>query len=167
MESSKKENYVALINQFNRFTSVEFVIKASNVIEKLIWIIIAVYGTTHIGNMLFSQLFMPNEFPVVQSKEILPLSEMTYPAVTFCPKVTPEFSVVEGMGNYLNLSKTVPSEAILIRNEAIKVYWRNRRQDVGCDMTWITSKVNSLAHFFENCCKNKPWCKVRFIFLDN
>ena len=166
---STKESTEKLKNQFNNFSSIELVSKAANLIEKIFWIAIAIGGTAWIcGFVLYDQIFQWFAFPVEQSIETLDLRNMIFPAVTFCPKVTSQFSVIEGLGNYLDLSKTVPSEAILIRNEAIKVYWRNRRQDVGCNMTWITSRVNSLAHFFENCCHNKPWCKVRLInFLDN
>ena len=161
METSKTRYYDALNYQFNNFTSIEFVRKASNLIEKLIWVIIAVGGTGYIGKLMYVQLFVMNSDPSILEKETISLLNLTYPAVTFCPKMTSDLAIVEGLGNYLNLSKGIPPEAIEIRNELVKMYWTNRIKEVGCDISWSrnTSVVNSLAYYYYYCCQDM-WCQV-------
>ena len=156
-----------LRNQLNDFTSINFVAKTTNAIEKLLWISIAIIGTSWIGYTMFTQIKNWNEFPVLQTQGTLDLSNMTFPAVTLCPKTMPEFGIVEGLGNYLDLDKSVPSEAISIRNEAIKIYWKNRREVDGCDLSWIAYEPNSFANYYYHCCHStsthKPslwWCWV-------
>ena len=170
---NKKTRYQeALTNQFYNFTSLEFVSKASNLIEKLIWIIISVCGTVWIGNIVLIQVTQWIENPVLLRQENLDLSDMTYPAVTFCPKTISEFSIAEGFGNFLDLNKSLPSQAVSIRNEAVKMYWRNKLPYVGCILDhWINTHVSSLANYFDQCCKGQyQWkekaCKVRKV-IDN
>ena len=164
MFSTKNRNQEALTNQVYNFTSLEFVFKATNLIEKLIWIIISVCGTIWIGNIVFIQVTQWIENPVLLRQENLDLSDMTYPAVTFCPKTISEFSIAEGFGNFLDLNTSLPPQAISIRNEAVKMYWRNKLPFVGCT-NWILTYVSSLANYFDQCCKGKDqWkekaCKV-------
>ena len=168
MFSSKNRHQEALSNQFYNFTSLEFVSKASNIIEKLIWIIISVCGTVWIGSILFIQVTQWIENPVLLRQENLDLSDMTYPAVTFCPKTISEFSIAEGFGNFLDLNRTLPTQAVLIQNEAVIRYWRNKMPYVGCNLTWTQSLVTSLANYFDKCCKfrsgyKEKACQVRTI----
>ena len=168
MFSTKTRYQEALTNQLYHFTCLDFVSKASNIIEKLIWIIISVCGTVWIGSVLFIQVTQWIENPVLLRHENLDLSDMTYPAVTFCPKTISEFSIAEGFGNFLDLNKPLPSQAVSIQNEAVKMYWRKKLPYVGCT-NWMKTYVNSLANYFDQCCKGRsPWkekaCKVRKIF---
>ena len=168
MDLSKTTYRDRLINQLSDFTSIRFVAKtANNVIEKLLWISIAIVGTVYIGYTMFSQIQYWNEFPVLQTKGTLDLSNMTFPAITFCPKTVPQFGIVEGLGNYLDLNKFVPSEAIMIRNEAVKTYWKNRRkEDIGCNLSWTAFEQNSFANYYYHCCYSDSvlvsslWCQV-------
>ena len=171
MDKSKAKFKDRLRNQLNNFTSINFVAKATNAIEKLLWISIAIIGTIWIGYTMYTQIKNWNEFPVLQTKGTLDLSNMTFPAVTFCPKTMLEFGVVEGLGNYLDLDKSVPSEAISIRNEAIKIYWKNRRDVDGCDLSWTESEPSSFANYYYHCCHSSLvhetslwWCKVSMYF---
>ena len=95
MASKKTSYYDALNTQFNNFTSIDFVRKASNLIEKVIWITIAIIGTIWIGKILYTQLDVMNDFPVLKTKESMDLLKMTSPAITFCPKMASEYSVAE------------------------------------------------------------------------
>ena len=166
MDLSKTTYRDGLTNQFGDFTSIRFVAKTANVIEKLLWISISIVGTAYIGYTMFTQIKNWNEFPVLQTKGTLDLSNMTFPALTFCPKTVPQFGIVEGLGNYLDLDKFVPPEAILIRNEAVKLYWRNRRKVDGCDLSWTAFKPNSFANYYYHCCHSDSvlisslWCQV-------
>ena len=83
MESTKTRYYDALNTQFDNFTSIEFVRKASNLIEKFIWVFIAVAGTIWIGKMLYVQLLVLEDFPVVKSKETTNLLNMITPSKRF------------------------------------------------------------------------------------
>ena len=165
MDSTKSSYCAGLINQLKKFTSLEFVGNATNAIEKLLWISMAILGTVWIGYTMFTQIKNWNEFPVLQTKETVDLSSITFPAVTFCPKAAPEMGIFEGFGNYLDLNKVVPPEAILIRNEGIKLYWKKRREVVGCNIP--SSKPNTFANYYYYCCYSNNsvftsalWCQV-------
>ena len=162
-KSKKDSTKIELANQIKSFTSIDFVSKTSNVIEKLLWIAIAICGTIWIWSTFASQMESWNEHPVMKNKETLELSEMTSPAISFCPKAISEFAVFEGLGNQLDLdNKPLPSEVLSIRNEVVKMYWRNRMNMTGirCNMTWTDSMITSLANYYDNCCDGKSWCKV-------
>ena len=108
-----------------------------------------------------------DDFPVVSSKETISLSNVTFPAITLCQKETSEFAIIEGLGNYLDLAKDVPSEAIVIRNEVIKRYWKSRMKEDGCNKSWFAADINSLANYYKNCCNGKVWCQVIQIHSKN
>ena len=168
MFSTKTRHHEALTNQFNNFSSIEFIFKATNIIEKLIWITISVCGTVWIGSILSIQIIQWKENPVLIRQENLDLTDMTYPAVTFCPQTISEFSIAEGFGSFLDLNRTLPTQAILIQNEAVIRYWRNKMPYVGCNLTWTQSLMSSLANYFDKCCKfrsgyKEKACQVRSV----
>ena len=162
-ESKMESMKIGLDDQVKSFTSVDFVSKTSSVIEKLMWITIAISGTIFCWHTFGIQMVNWTEFPVLKTKETLDLSEMTSPAITFCPKGISEFAVFEGLGNQLDLDKKpLPSEVLFIRNEVVKMYWENRvnKTGIGCNMTWTQSIATSLSNYYDNCCQGKSWCKV-------
>ena len=152
---------IKLANQLKGVASIGYISKTSNAIERLMWITIAISGTILVWQTFIIQMKDWNDFPILKTKETLDLSQMPSPAVTFCPKMLSEFSVDEGLGNHLDLDKKpLPSEVIVIRNEAVKLYWENRVKKIGCNMSWTQSMVTSLANYHEKCCQGKMWCKV-------
>ena len=152
---------IGLSNQMKSFTSINFVAKTSNVIEKLMWITIATCGTILVWRFFIIQMKEWNESPVVKTKVTLDLSKMTSPAVTFCPTMLSKLAVAEGLLNNLDLDKSVPTKVIAVRNEAIKLYWKNRMDKIGClKKMKLTNLVASLANYHNICCQEQGWCKV-------
>ena len=153
---------IGLANQLKGFTSINFVCKTSNVIEKLMWTTIAICGTILVWRFFIIQMEEWNESPVMKTKVTSDLSNMTSPAVTFCPTMLSKFSVAEGLLNQLDLNKPLPSEVIAVRNEAIKMYyWKSRMDKNGCYMKMKqTAMVASLANYQNICCQDQESCKV-------
>ena len=113
--------FAPLKEEFHGFTSVRLIHATRNVLEKILWISIAIVGTIWIGDLFINQVNFWNENPVLATKGTKALSEITAPAVTFCHKGVLKYSLVENLVNILDVNKTIPSEIFQIRNEAIKI----------------------------------------------
>ena len=113
--------FAPMKEEFHGFTSIRLIHATRNVLEKILWISIAIVGTIWIGDLFITQVNYWNENPVLATKGTKALSDITAPAVTFCHKGVLKYSLVENLINILDVNKTIPSEFLQIRNEAIKV----------------------------------------------
>ena len=120
MMISYKEVYVEL----RRITTIDLVSKSSNLLEKLLWSLIGIIGTIWAVYFItlqviqlysitnFSIIFLQvttflkviswDESPSVLIQGNIETTDLKYPAVTICPKVSTRYGIVERLGNYIN-----------------------------------------------------------------
>ena len=101
--------------------SIKLASEASAIIEKLIWISFAILGSTYFGYLLHSQKVSWDEHSVMIFKGYESISEIDFPAVTFCTRTNSKYAIVERIGNRLSLDSEFTKRHILpIRNAVIE-----------------------------------------------
>ena len=109
------------------------------IIEKLIWIAFAILGTTYFGHLLVSQITSWNEHSVITLKGHERISDIDYPAVTFCTMTNSKYAIMERIGNVLDLDSDFTKKHILpVRNDIIEI-------DVNDESSWAE------YHYNEDC----------------
>ena len=85
---------------FRSIASIDLTFKAPNVIEKLIWAIIGMFGL--FWAIYFVTYLMTVKNPITYTSLDVNLSDLKYPAMTVCSETSTKFAIAERMGNYLN-----------------------------------------------------------------
>ena len=85
---------------FRGILFIDLTFKATNVVEKLIWLTIGLVGLLWAGFFITNLITQRNTF-IVRSFD-KKLSDMKYPAMTICSKTSTKFAIAERMGNHLN-----------------------------------------------------------------
>ena len=79
---------------------IDLTFKASNIVEKLIWVAIGLIGLLWAGVFITNLAIENNTFTIRSTNT--KLSDLKYPAMTICSKASNKFAIAERMGNYLN-----------------------------------------------------------------
>ena len=84
------------------FRTIGLIKSATLIIEKLFWLLIAMAGTLWFFYFMGFQISLWNTHSTKATKGQLKLSDIDYPAVTFCSKVANKYGIVERFGNHLD-----------------------------------------------------------------
>ena len=102
-------------------TSLKLTFEASAIIEKLIWICFAILGSTYFVYLIISQVTSWEKHSVLASKWYYPISEIDFPAVTFCTRANTKYAIAERIGNSVDLNSEIVKEKFLpLRNVLIQ-----------------------------------------------
>ena len=115
------QNFKVVIDELKNITTVNLIANASSILEKILWAMIAIFGTLFIYQNIDAQLRYWNENPALVTKQTVKLSDMPVPSVTFCHKGLQKYGPVERLANMINPEKTIPKEVFQIRNEFLKM----------------------------------------------
>ena len=91
-----------LKEQLLQIRTLHFSKNASNFLEKLIWISIVIFGITWFCYFINFQFEVWRDDGVYLAKAELELSDINYPAITFCSQGANKLGIVEGLGNYID-----------------------------------------------------------------
>ena len=91
-----------IFNEVQSITTVDLGYKATNILEKLLWAIVGLIGTIWAFYFVAFQFMLWNENPSIISQDNADLSDIRYPAVTFCSKGATKYAVAERLGNYMD-----------------------------------------------------------------
>ena len=120
-----KHLFSAAREELTNITTLNFNSSSSNIFEKILWAFkIAIGGTIFIYNVVDIQLDNWKDNPVLVTKVTKKLADLPLPAVTFCHKGLQKYGLVEHLGNYIDPEKKVPKEVVAIRNEFLKVQFK-------------------------------------------
>ena len=106
--------------ELKNITTVNLIANTSCVLEKILWALIAICGTLFIYDVVVIQLDNWNENPSLVTKQLVKLSDMPVPSLTFCHKGLQKYGPVERLANMIDPEKTIPKEVFEIRNEYLK-----------------------------------------------
>ena len=109
-----------LIDQMKAILSIKLISSSKSVLEKLFWISIAFGGTIYITYIVTNQISYWGENPVLKTTDIISLSRLELPAITFCHKGIQKFALAERLGNYIDCNKNIPKEIFELRSHAIR-----------------------------------------------
>ena len=110
-----------LKDELRNITTLNLIASTSSILEKIFWALIAILGTLFIYDVVYIQLDYWQENPSLVTKEILTLSDMPLPSITFCHKGFQKYGPVETLANFIHPDEKVPKEVLSIRNEFLKV----------------------------------------------
>ena len=117
-----------LKEELRNITTLNLIANTSSILEKIFWALIAIFGTLFIYDVVYIQLDYWQENPSLVTKEILPLSHLPLPSITFCHKGFQKYGPVETLANFIDPDKKVPKEVLSIRNEFLKVQFLEIKQ---------------------------------------
>ena len=123
-------NKEAVKEELRNITTVNLIASTSNILEKLLWALIAIFGTLFIYDVVTTQLNFWSENPILITRQMVKLSDMPLPSMTFCHKGLHKYGPVEQLGNYIDPEKEIPKEIIAIRNEFIKAQYEKIKAEL-------------------------------------
>ena len=123
-------NKEAVKEELRNITTVNLIASATNILEKLLWALIAIFGTLFIYDVVTTQLNFWSENPILITRQMVKLSDMPLPSMTFCHKGLHKYGPVEQLGNYIDPEKEIPKEVIAIRNEFIKAQYEKIKAEL-------------------------------------
>ena len=123
-------NKEAVKEELRNITTVNLIASTSNILEKLLWALIAIFGTLFIYDVVTTQLNFWSENPILITRQMVKLSDMPLPSMTFCHKGLHKYGPVEQLGNYIDPEKEIPKEVIAIRNEFIKAQYEKIKAEL-------------------------------------
>ena len=85
-----------------RIRTLELTNSASLVLERIIWVIVAISGLVWFISFTSAQITLWNNHKTLVSKAKLKLSDIDYPATTFCSKSANKYGIAEQFGNHLD-----------------------------------------------------------------
>ena len=112
-------------NELRGIKSLDLLLKAGNVFEKLFWLVVFILGMAWATYFLSSELESWQEIPSIITYKQLKLSELQSPAITFCSPSSTKFAIAERLGNYLNADYSLPDKFLRIRKLMVKEFLRS------------------------------------------
>ena len=99
-----------LKEEFSDVRTVDLISKSKKMAERLFWFLIATSGTMWFFIFMSFQFEIWNRNSIQITKADVNLSDLNYPAVTFCSKSANKYGVAERVGNYLNANSDLEHE---------------------------------------------------------
>ena len=96
-----------IFDELRNITTVDLVYNAKCFFEKLLWATIGIIGTIWAFVFFESQFKLWNESPWLTTRAHVHLSEVKYPAITFCSDGATKYAIAETLGNYIDPLKTM------------------------------------------------------------
>ena len=130
---ARKKNsmrFMALKEELRNITAFNYIAKATSIVEKILWAIIAICGSLFIYDVVYIQLENWRQNPTLVTKVTKQLSDMPLPAVTFCHKGLHKYGPVERLLNFIDQEKEIPKDVLAIQNEFLKIRFQEVKQQL-------------------------------------
>ena len=106
--------------------------ESAHIYGRVVWSLIALFGLVWFFFFMKFQIQLWNDKNIILSKALMELSDIDYPAVTFCSKSANKLGVAERLGNYLNPDIKLDMEPLSwIKKSVIKCAIDNRKPTYG------------------------------------
>ena len=119
-----KNGYHQLEDELKNIGSIDLTCKATNVLEKILWIS---FGLVGIGWFAFFMIGVIEDInPLTSIREDIKLKDVNYPAITICSDSTAKYALAERLGNYIDPNIVLPDKLKLwmtnFINDTINIY---------------------------------------------
>ena len=144
MESIKRELF--------RIRSFELTTKSAFIVEKLLWMLIAISGIVWFCFFMAYQVNIWNNNKIIISKSNMDLSDVEYPAITFCSNKGYMHGVVDRLGNFIDPDKKVKNEFLAkIRKSLVKCAIKRNPPslDLINDLAWVCPEFEYAIEYEE------------------
>ena len=105
----------AVRNALETITTFDLTCKATNILEKALWITIFIIGAAWAYYFITHQFVLWRESPFLTTQGDAELSDLNNPAVTVCLGGSTKYAVAEKLGNYYNPNITLPKELLKLQ----------------------------------------------------
>ena len=139
-----------VFEDLRNITTVDLAYKASSILEKIFWALIGLTGTIWAVYFINLQFISWEESPsvMIQGKK----TDLKYPAVTICPKVSTKYAIAERLGNFID-PLNLPEKLLALRQEAFM-----------CATRLGSKSIISKQSYIQRCAsRNSPGCLVCYI----
>lgn len=116
--------------ELKNITTINLISNATSILEKILWVLIAIFGSLFIYDVVVIQLENWRQNPSLVTKEMRKLSDLPVPSVTFCHKGLQKYGLVENLANLIDPEKNLPREVLAIRNEFLKAQFQKIKSDI-------------------------------------
>ena len=144
-----KPSATIVTNEFKGIKSLDLLSKAANMLEKLIWGVVFIFGMFWASYFLIYETQSWQGAPSVIRWQNLNLSEIQSPAITFCSQTSTKFAIAEQLGNYLNADYGLPDQFLEIREVLLKYMLE------GSSFTGVAKSIGDMAQCPKFDCKVK------------
>ena len=114
-----QDHYNAVLAVVKEIKTVGLTFKTQYIFEKLLWILIGVFGLGWSTYFILMQVFTWNESPLIIQKNYMKLDQIDYPGITLCSQTSTRYSIAERLGNYID-PKNMPAELVALQ-ERVKM----------------------------------------------
>ena len=97
--------------------SLSLCFNATNIIEKICWFLIGIFGTICMSIVVLDQIESWSLNPIIASRKLIKLSEVDFPAITFCHQGNTRMELAERM---LNVADQKDSKVRQLRSLFLK-----------------------------------------------
>ena len=104
--------YRDIFAELRNIKTIDLAYKAANVLEKILWVLMGVIGAT--WAVYFITSWDDDASVLIQGDSNS--TELKYPAVTICPKVSTKYAIAERLGNYID-PMNLPKELLSLRHD--------------------------------------------------
>ena len=118
---SSNQGLFLIREELTNVQTLDLIFRASNILEKIFWAVVAISGTIFIYHVVVLQLGNWQDNPTLVTTINRRLSDMPLPAVTFCHKGLNKYGPVERLLNFIDPEKNVPKDILAIQNQFLKV----------------------------------------------
>ena len=103
-----------LFAEVRNITTIDLMYNAATVFEKVLWGLIGVFGSMWAVYFISMQLREDHASILLQGD--LKSTEMKYPAISICPKITSKYAIAERLGNFID-PMNMPDELLSLRQD--------------------------------------------------
>ena len=126
-KSKINEGLKSIKNELETIGSIALAIKATSVLEKILWIAFFVVGIGWLGYFLKGTI--KDENPKTSIRLPLKIKDLDYPAITICSDLTPKYAFAEHLSNSVETRDKLPAKLELLRRKVLKNIIKSRTQD--------------------------------------
>ena len=153
--------------------TVDLISKSKKIAERLFWFLVAFCGALWFFTFMASQVEIWKQNSVLITKANVKLSDLDYPAVTFCSKTANKYGIAERFGNYLD-PKVDQNQAFFswLRSIAVRCalkYIKNGNTGyyLAIDQKWEKREVYNDFCLAPSEDTSSPKCEVGYLSLMN
>ena len=155
-----KNSCQELFSELRNIATIDLAYNAVTIFEKALWGLIGVLGSMWAIHFISMQLREHHASILLQGD--IKATELKYPAITICPKITTKYAIAEWLGNFID-SMNMPEELLSLRQD----FFLRSLEIREWDRKWITLP-NNKADWYKDyymawCIQNElsDGCKVR------
>ena len=142
-----KNRYHQLEDEFKNIGSIDLACKATNFLEKFLWISFSLVGIAWF--VFFMIGVFDDKNPLTSIREDIKLKDVNYPAITICSDSTTKYALAERLGNYIDPNSDLPDNLKLwmtnFINNAINIYIDKATKNYATDCDGYPRKSCSSA----------------------